>query len=297
MEWLGHNPTTQTPNLCQTMEVNHIAIDPVFSPFFTKLFTSELSDSICIASLLEKPSLSVMYPGTDKPPLILSRDDQFSSALFVTISDQEYLAAVSEGQIKLWNSAQNTSSVAYELTDVSSWLLCAIDERTFACVEGKPTSDDFSKIYTLNTDTEKFTLSGTLPLKASGKITDLCCVKTNDGTPCLLLSFQSDNLVQCVEIVGMKVRWEVDEQQMGEIFNPCSIFTDGGTVFVVTAGEAKLLLLSAEDGLVLRYVYLHPSGIIYPTSVRLLNEYLYVGHLNEKLDTYCISKFTKPLVV
>ena len=46
-------------------------------------------------------------------------------------------------------------------------------------------------VYILNMDSEKFSLGGTITvcLKAGAAITDVCYVKTADGTPCLLLSF------------------------------------------------------------------------------------------------------------
>ena len=108
-----------------------------------------------------------------------------------------------------------------------------IDERTVACVAEGSSSDGSHKIYILNTDSEKFTLSSTLLLKVAGDITDMCHVRTTDGTPCLLLSSPfSGVFIQCVEMVGGKVRWQLDKQQMVELFCPWSICTDGSTVFV-----------------------------------------------------------------
>ena len=306
IEWFKQQPDTfsqpemgdiQTLDFCQTIEVNHIKIDPLFSPFYTTLFVSESSGLIGIASTESKPSLSVMFPGTDKFPLILSEDEGYSSALFMSLSGQEHLAAASEGKIQLWNMVQNTQSVVCELANVSLWSLCAIDERTIACRGEEPSSDGSSKIYIMEADSEKFTFSGTIQLKASDKITDICFVKISDGTACLLLSFHSGSLVQCVEMIGGKVRWKADQEQMGESFVPWSICTDGSTVFVVTAGESKLQLLSVEDELLLTSIYLRPYGIVYPTSVRLQGLHLFLGHLNEKQDTYCISKFIKPQLV
>ena len=103
----------------------------------------------------------------------------------------------------------------YQLKEQKDWHLCAIDERSVACVAEQPGLDGYSKIYTLNTGPEKFNLSSTLRVKAGRGITDICFVKTTDGTPCLLLSFPWNFLVQLVEMVGGKVRWQVDKQQMG----------------------------------------------------------------------------------
>ena len=82
----------------------------------------------------------------------------------------------------------------------------------------------------------------------------------------------------------------------GEENNPWSICTDGSIVFVVTAGESLLQLLSAEQGLLLAFVSLRHFSIVYPTSLRLQRDHLFVGHLNERQDTFCVSKFIKPFV-
>ena len=115
MEWLEQQPDTTTEpetgdiappmNLQQTIKVNHIvkSAGDRSSSLYTKFAVSESSGSIGIASADTRPSLSVIYPDTDKPPLILSRDNRFISPFFVKISDHEYLAAASEDHIHLWN--------------------------------------------------------------------------------------------------------------------------------------------------------------------------------------------------
>ena len=349
VEWLQQSPdassqseTADTSRLTlhKTTEINHIALGRASSSLYTK-FT--ISGSIGIASPQAKPTLSVVYPATDEITLVLSSDVQYTSALFTTISGQEYLAAASRDVIRLWNLIDNTSKIVYRFDGSGLWRLCAIDERTIACGEEQPSPDGFSKIYLLNTDPEKFILSGTLRVQASQPIaekfgpsspptspteektsqqiteksgpssptklktaqgiTDMCYVKSTDGTPCLLLSFPFNSLIQCVEMVGGKVRWQVDKQQMmdpdeqklGASFHPWSICTDGSTVFVANAGKAKLHLLSVEDGAVVASLGLNPFGIIYLGCVRLHGEHLYVGHLNKDLNKYYISKFAKPV--
>ena len=61
--------------------------------------------------------------------------------------------------------------------------------------------------------------------------------------------------------------------------------------------QHQLHLLSVEDGSELTSFNLYPFGLRDPSCVRLLGEHLYVGHVNEKGDTYCITKFTKPTEV
>ena len=303
-EWLKQHPDLSTERatvdtyaleLLEMRKVNHVMLGETFDSLITKFSISQLSGCIAIASQWTKPALSFMYPGTDKPLLILSRDDQFSSTLFVTISDQEYLAAACKDSIHLWNPANNTSSIVYKFKEQKDWHLCVIDERTIACVAEQPTSDGFTKVYILNTDSEKFSLSGMLQVKAPKGITDICYVKTADGTPCLLLSFPWDHHVQCVEMVGGRVRWQVDKQQIGGIFYPFSIYTDGSTVFVADAVHSVLYLLSIEDGSINITISLRPFGVHFPSCVRVQGEHLYIGHIYQMEDTYCISKFTKPV--
>ena len=197
--------------------------------------------------------------------------------------------------IRLWNLEKNTSSVAFKFNEGEDWHLCVIDERTVACAEQDLSSGGLHKIYIFNTDSEKFTLSSTILLKVGDEITDMCYVKTTDGTACLLLSYPWLRVVKCVEIVGGKVRWQVYKQQIGGLFFPFSLCTDGSTVFVADF-ISRLRLLSVEDGAVATFVNLHPFGIEYPTCVRLQGEHLYVGHVNEKGNTYCVSKFAKPSI-
>ena len=110
MEWLEHEPDpspdreaadTSALNLLDTTGANHIK--GLNSSLYTEFAVSQLSGSIAITSMTGDHSLSVMYPGTDKPPLILSRDGHYTSAMFVIISGKEYLAATATDNIHLWN--------------------------------------------------------------------------------------------------------------------------------------------------------------------------------------------------
>ena len=169
-------------SLQQTLKVNHIvkSAGDRSSSLNTGFAVSESSGSIGIASADARPSLSVVYPGTDRPPVVLSRDNRYISPFFVKISDQEHLAAASEDQIHIWNLARNTSSVAYKFKESGHWHLCVIDERTVACVaEHSSSGHHLSKIYILNTDLEKFSLNSTIRMKADGTITGICYVKDN----------------------------------------------------------------------------------------------------------------------
>ena len=301
MEWLKQQPDTSRQtgtgdtsvlNLLETLQAKHIVIEPIGSSLFTTFALSQQSGSIGITSDGAKPSSSVMYPGTDKPPLILSKDNQYRSALFITIADQEFLASASMDNIRLWNPVHNTSKVVYKSEEIGR--LCVIDERTVAWVAEFPSSNDLIHIHILNTDAEMWTLSSTLSVKATDSVSDISHVKTSDGTACFLLSFRLNGVIQFIEMVGGRVRWQVDNQQIDGSFRSWSICTDCSTVFVVDPVQNRLHLLSVEDGSVLRSINLRPLGIDYPGCVRLQGERLYIGHMNDKCDAYCISKFIKP---
>ena len=299
-EWLKVHPDLRVEHreadssltLLETIKVNHISART--SSIGLKFSLSEFSDSVGIASTKAKPSLSVMYPGTDENPLILSRKDRYTSALFITMSNHEYLAAATRDEIRLWNVEKNTSSVAYTFPKGKDWHLCVIDDRTVACIPAHTSSEDFNKIYILNTDTEKFTLSGTLRVKVGDIIFDMCFVKTTDATACLILIF--NQAIRCVEIVGGKIRWQVGKQQMNGSIYPWGNCTDGSTVFVTDPFQHQLHLLSVDEGSILTSINLHPFGLVLPSCVRLHRDHLYVGHLNKNVHTYCISKFAKSSV-
>ena len=128
-------------------------------------------------------------------------------------------------------------------------------------------------------------------------ITDICYVKTADGTACLLLSYTYTCFVQLLEMIGGKVRWQIDKLQMAQFFRPWSICTDGSTVFVANPGPDVLHLLSVEDGSVLTSISLRSFGIRLTSCVRVHGDHLYIGHMDQKGNTYCVSKFTKPTEV
>ena len=65
------------------------------------------------------------------------------------------------------------------------------DEKTVACVAEETSSDGFNKVYILNTDSEKFNLSGTITglLKAGGGEVDYQHVFCESRGVLVLLKF------------------------------------------------------------------------------------------------------------
>ena len=158
--------------------------------------------------------------------------------------------------IRLWNLASNTTKVVYKFEESGPWRSCVVDERNVACVTVQPSSDGFIRIHILEIDAEMWTLSSTHLVKTNHKVMDISFVKTADGTPCFLLSSPSGSQIQCVEMVGGRVWWQVDDQQMCKYFCPLGICTDGNTVYVADIVLNQLHLLSVEDGSVLRSINL-----------------------------------------
>ena len=306
MKWLEQQPDmsgqpemgdTSALNLQEMLKVNHIVPEGRTSVWGTIFSVSEPSGSIGIASTRANPTLSVIYPGTNKPHLMLSKDNKYTAALFRTIADQEYLASASIDGICLWNLANDTSKIVYKFKEQKDWHLCVMDDRTVACVAKQPPSDGLIHIHILKTDAEMWTLSSTLFVKANNWVSDISYAKTSDDTACFLLCYGFNRLIQCLEMVRGRERWQGDEKQMGNLFHPWSICTDGSTVFVVDPIQHQLHLLSVDDGSVLRSIDLLPFNIFLPSCVWVQGDFLYIGHENVKTDTYCISKFTKPTEV
>ena len=304
MDWLKHQRHSISQSeageasaltLHETIEVSHIAPSSINVALKVRFSVSPTLGIFGIASGRTRPSLSVVHPDTDKSPLIMSTDKGYVSTVFMKVSDKEYLAAVCKVSVYLWDTEKCASSVAYKFDERSSHSkmnLCVIDKTTVACGEVNPSAEGFCKICILNTERKKWKLMGTILVEAKSKITDMCYMKTPDGTSCLLTA--DGSLVQAVEMIGGKVRWRVVQQEMGKRFHPWSICTDGTTVFAADPTQFQLHLLSVEDGTVLTSISLHPFVSILPYFVRLRGEHLYVGHLNISATTYCISKFTKP---
>ena len=116
MDWLTQQPDSNVKPVAdpcevalrETMIVNHIALDSAGNSSSMKFSLSKLSGSVGITSTEGNPTLSVVCPGTDKPHLILSKDNRYRSVIFLMISNREYLAAASRNSIRLWNLDQNT---------------------------------------------------------------------------------------------------------------------------------------------------------------------------------------------
>ena len=108
MKWLEEQPELSLQHgepdasdmiLQDTMKFDHILHS---SHSFQWKFSLSESGSIAIAPYLQSPSLSVVFPGSNNSPLILSdKNGHYDSLLFVKISRREYLAAVCDGSIHL----------------------------------------------------------------------------------------------------------------------------------------------------------------------------------------------------
>ena len=130
-------------------------------------------------------------------------------------------------------------------------------------------------------------------------IWDVFYTTMRDGKACLLLCVPYDYRIMAIVMDGGKTRWEVGKKQMGEIFNPWSICTDGTkdnhTIYVADHDQNLIHLLSEEDGSAITSIDLHRHGILHPFTVRVHDEYLYVEHYKNPGDKNLITKFKKEL--
>ena len=282
------------------IHIDHLAQKDPINNILNK-FSLSSSGAIGIACHDGRPSLSVIYPGSSRPPQALSTEEGYlyvPSAVFIMKSAKDCLAAICSSTIHLWNLEDNTSSVIYKRKfDIGFGInLCVIDDRTVAYGEVDPSGDGCQKIYILMTNTQPWSLSSMLVVRGIELIKDMCYMKTTDGTACLLLSCLHDNNVQAVEIVGGRIRWKVGKQQMGEKCFPESICTnENNTVYVTDWVCPRIHILSGEDGSAIRSISLKPYGVIHPGCIRVHDQSIYIGHLDESQKKYKISKFRKSI--
>ena len=252
-------------------------------------------------SCFEKPSLSVMYPDTDKATVILSYSNQYYDATFVKAFGKEYLAAACDVDycLYLWDIESKTPKKVFDPKMHSKQFykvmsIFKINDNTMGYGEELASPDGIRRVFVLKTDTEELTLSSTLRLFAPKSIWDICYAEVDGGTPCLLLCIPHNNRIMAVEMVGGKTRWEAGKQQMGEKFLPCSICTDDdNTVYVTDFKQNSIHLLSAEEGSVIRFIDARHYGIGNLVAVRFYDQQLYIEHYKHLGYKYAISKFER----
>ena len=226
MEWLAQqqdlsagNPSQEAEKtrdaalkLEDTIHVNHLTQHSPATYVFNN-FSLSSSGAVGIVYPLGYPSLSVIYPGSNHPVQVLSNAGRYYwSAIFMKNLGKECLAAAcyTDNTIHLWNLEDNTSNIVYTEKEGQGQLmnLCVIDDRTVAYEELAPSGEDGSKmIYILMTDTQPWSLSGTLVVRGVERIHDMCYMKTADGAACLLLNCPIDYSVpDAVEIVGWRIK-------------------------------------------------------------------------------------------
>ena len=119
----------------------------------------------------ETPSLSVMYPSTDKATVILSDSKVYYSATFVKVLGKEYLAAScrEDGCLYLWDIESKTCKKVFDpkLTKDQKdkrMNIFTINDDTIGYGEASASPDGSRRIFILKTDTENIALSSTLRL-------------------------------------------------------------------------------------------------------------------------------------
>ena len=302
-EWLSKQEELSTSDknhevlkLQETWHLDHIEISGnIFAG--TRFSVSE--SGVIGISCEEQPFLSVIYPGTQKPPLILTALKPHRFATFIKSADREFLATLSpdDENLYLWDISKGTSTKKFnpkmhEGKFTGYLQIFVIDDKTIGYAE-IPSNKRF-RVFFINTEnTQGQWPSSTLTLSTNVQfIPDMCYIKMSDGTPCLLLCSVSDHCVQAVELMGGKIRWQTGKLQMGEYCFPWSICTDEhNTVYVTDYLDHRMHILSGEDGSVIRSINLMPFGVGHAVCVRVHDKYLYVMYLGIN-DRYAMNKFS-----
>ena len=156
MEWLakrqdlsGEAPGDEIQDaalaLQNTIQVDHLTQKDVFDNVDNK-FSLSSSGAVGIVCPDGRPSLSVFYPGSSRPPQVLTTKGSYWSAVFMMNLNKEYLAATccDDNTIQLWNLDDNTSSIVYkQKSDKKEAMnMCVIDDRTVAFGEYEPSGKD-----------------------------------------------------------------------------------------------------------------------------------------------------------
>ena len=302
--WLTEEQESETINLggkvqslqlVRTWTLDHVQADPEFVHRGNSFTVSE-SGAIGI-SCEENPSLSVMYPDTEKVPFMLSDNKVYDLATFVKVSGKEYLAAASgeDGCLYLWDIESKISKKVFDpkLSQgrlYNSMNIFKINDNAIGYGEVCASPDGSRRVFILKTDTEELSLFSTLRLFTAGDIWDMCYNNLN-GTPCLFLCVPHAHSVMSVDMVGGGIMWEAGKEQMGERFDPWSIcFNESDTIYVADYLQRMIHLLSASDGTVIkqfdpRYYRIHSIF-----AVRFHDRRLYVEH-NSSKSKYAIVKF------
>ena len=248
-------------------------------------------------SCSETPSLSVIYPETDKSPTVLSHDKFYRSATFMKLNGKEYLAAAcdDDGCLYLWDIESKMSKKVFdpELSREQrprGMNIFKINDYTVGFGEMQASPDGSRRVFILKMNKEELTLSSTIRTFTPDNIWDICYTEVEGGTPCLLLCIP-DSGIMAVEMVGGTTRWEAGKEQMGDDFFPWSICTDDeNKIYVADFGQRKIHLLSTTDGVVLKQFDGRNFGISDLFTVRFHDLHLYVEHWIRE-SKYAISKF------
>ena len=291
-EFHGDADEHEALKLLETRDLTHIR-----GTVYANQFVASDAGAITIASY-GKPSLSVIYPDVSKPPRVLSNEKDNGSLIWMKIDDKEFIAVVwKDSSIRLWDVEKATSEVVYKMdsNEHKHTSLCSIDDRTVAYGGAYPSEDDINNIHILNTDTKPWSLGNVLMVEGVKVILDMCHLVADDDTHCLLLCCPYEHRVQAVELIGGRVRWRTDKQQMGEETLPWSICTDqvSGVVYVADNHLHKLHLLASEDGSVLTSVNLLRYDIVSPSCVSFSDGDVFVGHVDKNWKISQISRFVK----
>lgn len=161
-----------------------------------------------------------------------------------------------------------------------------------ALVDFRP-SESVHSVFILNTESEPWQLSNTLRLKGLGSVQGMCYTEI-DGAACLVLCCPEDHVVQAVEMIGGRIRWKIDEETLGEGFDPASLAVDKGNVYVADCFGTRLYKVDANTGAVISSIHLFQfCGFQLPHCVRVNDGFIYVRCIEFKTQNLIIAEFTE----
>ena len=243
-----------------------------------------------------------MYPDTDKVPVILSNDMIYRSATFVKFGGKEHLAAacLEDGCLHLWDIKSKTYRTIFdpklpEEKRFKSMNICKIDDSTIGYGKVYASLEGSRRVFILRMDTaEDLALCKTLMFFTPDDILDMCHAEMLDGTACLLLCTGDDHIM-AVEIEDGNTRWEAGKEEMGEKFEPRTIWTDqNNCAYVADFGQDKVHLFSVTDGMLIKWFdFGSYYGFVNIFTVRFQDQHLYIERKidREKAQKYAIMKF------
>ena len=286
-DWLTKQQLLSSEEIQALTLITRWKLDPInkygFSDFTTLVAVAD-SGIIAVSAFTrqsgEAAFLLLLNSNPDVSPTNLSSCPNWIPT-FMQLQGKEYLVAhQADNNVHMWDIQSRISKIV--LQDIPWSQLFLISDQVLGCIEMYSSKSGKHKIRILEIGMEQWNLKGILHFfTATGKagiLADICYMEATGGVPCLVMCFGFEKSIEAIEMLGGKRRWKTGTEQLRQELNPVSLCTDHNNVYVADNHEHKLHVLSSEDGTVLRRINLLQYGIVYPSSVRLSKDFLYICH-------------------